>query len=398
MIKAGVCLIGLLGSAPVCADWVFSAPIDVATPQTAKTFYHLDAAGRRSIAAGQDTLAVVWEDDHAGRPDVYVALKTFNAGIFTPPRRLNAEAEAYAPGVTALGKAFLAGWTEADAVWVRVVDGGTLGDPLRVSVRNADQLALTALDARTALAVWTETLPAGTCIHAARLDVQDMSIRAGRPFPVSDCAAQQHQTRPALTAGPQGVLVAWQDRSSGTHRIYASLVHADGRSSAPVQINDTIQKSASYGNGSSAIDPVVAASAHGYWLAWLDKRADRAGYKIYSAHTAGAHAWSDDLKVQDDFGDETPQWSAALAVMPDGKAVTVWSDAREDNGQDVYYADFRDGAWGDNVLIEHAAGARDQHSPAVAADAAGKLHLVWLHQSDDGGSRIRYSVGVPGGD
>lgn len=398
MTRAGVCVIGLMCSAPAGAGWEFSAPLDVVPPQSAKTFYHLDAAGRRNIAAGSDTVAVVWEDDHAGRPDAYIALKRFSDAAFAAPVRLNVGDEAFAPGVTAFGEGFLAGWTEADAVWVRLIDGKTLGAPLRLSSRSADQLALAGLDARTALAVWTETLPEGTCIHAARLELKGEGIVAGRAYPVSDCAAQRHQTQPTLTAGPQGVLVAWQDRSSGTNSVFASLADAAGRFSAPVQINDTVQKSATYGSGSSAINPVAAATEEGYWLAWLDKRADRAGYKIYSARSTDGRAWSEDLKVQDDFGDETPQWSVSLAATPAGAAVAVWSDAREDEGQDIYFAEYRDGEWSENIAIDHASGARDQHYPALAVDAADGLHLIWLHQSEDGGSRLRYSFGVPGGE
>lgn len=398
MKSAIVWLIGLLISAPACAAWEFSAPLDVSPQHARKAFYHLDAAGRRNIAANRDTVAVVWEDDHAGRPDAYIALKRMADAAFSSSRQLNAGGEAFAPGVTAVGEGFLAGWTEADTVWVRYVDGKTFGEPLQLSTHSADQLALAALDGRTALAVWTETLAEGTCIHAARLEVSGSEITAGRAFPVADCAAQRHQTQPTLSVGPKGVLVVWQDRSSGTNSVYASLAEDAEEFSAPVQINDTVQKSASYGSGSSAVNPVVASSDQGYWLAWLDKRADRAGYKIYSAHSRDGLAWSDDLKVQDDFGDETPQWSVSLAIAPGGAPVAVWSDAREDNGQDVYYGTFAADAWSDNVLLEPAAGALDQHNPAVAVDASGGLHLIWLHQSADGVSRIKYSFGRLSGD
>lgn len=399
MTRAAVWLIGLLSSVPACAAWEFSAPLDV-TPQYApKTFYHLDAAGRRNLAANRDTLAVVWEDDHAGRPDAYIAFKKFSDAAVSTPRRLNAGSDAFAPGVAAVGEGFLAGWTEADTVWVRYVDGKSFSAPLRLSARSADQLALAAIDSRSALAVWTETLAEGaTCIHAARLELNDSAIIADRAFPVTDCKTQRHQTQPTLTVGPHGVLVAWQDRSSGTNSVYASLAKDAGQFSAPVQINDTVQKSASYGSGSSAINPVVASSAEGYWLAWLDKRADRAGYKIYSARSRDGRAWSEDIKVQDDFGDETPQWSVSLAIASTGAAVAVWSDAREDKGQDIYYGIFEADAWSDNVLLETAAGALDQHYPAVAGDTAGGLHIIWLHQSADGASRIKYSVGRWSGD
>lgn len=243
------------------------------------------------------------------------------------------------------------------------------------------------------MAVWVETLQNGTCIHAARLNWMRDSITAGRAFPVTDCKAQRFQAQPTLVAGPKGILVVWQDRSSGTNRIYGSVSKDAQHFSPPIQINETIQKSATYGSGSSAINPVVTQSAGRFWVLWLDKRAERSGYKIYSAQSADGLTWSSNAPVQDSFGDETPQWSVSVTQSSAGEAFAVWSDAREGNGQDVYYAYFRDGAWGDNNLIEHAAASRDQDSPALGSDAAGRIHLIWRHQPDEGTSCIKYAVG-----
>ena len=392
-MKALVWLLCLLSAVPACAAWTFSAPLDVSPEQNSKTFYHLDATGRRNIAVNHHTLAVVWEDNHTGRADAYVALKWLADKSFSAPVRMSAGTEAFAPGVAAVGAGFLAGWTEGNAVWVRYVDGSGLGQAVRLSKHAADQLALAPLDSTTAMAVWTETVAGGTCIHAAHLDVTGNSVTAGHAFPIADCATQHFQTQPALVAGPQGVLVVWQDRSSGANRVYGSIAKDAQHFSPPVQINDTIAKSATYGSGSSAINPVVAAFAEGYWVAWLDKRADRAGYKIYSARSSAGREWSEDLKVQDAFGDETPQWSVSVTVTPTGEALAAWSDAREGNGQDIYYAFFRDGVWSDNYLLEHAAATRDQDNPSVVSDAEGNIHLIWRHQSDDGTSRIKYAVG-----
>lgn len=393
MIRVCGWLVGLLSAAHACAAWEFSAPYDVTPEPSANTFHHLDATGRRNIAVNLDTVAVAWEDNHTGRADAYIAFRRRTDAAFSTPLRLNADAEAYAPGVAAAGTGFLAGWTEAGAVWVRHVDTKAAGQSVRLSTRNADQLALASLDEHSAIAVWTETRQDGTCIQTARLEIEGNTVTAGRAQPVSDCASQRFQTQPAVVMGTKGVLVAWQDRSAGSNRVYASLAKDARHFSAPVQISATIQKSANYGAGSSAINPVVAASAQAYWIAWLDKRADRAGYKIYSAHSADGLAWSENLKVQDSFGDEAPQWSVAMTVTAAGTAVAAWSDAREGNGQDIFCSMFGDGAWSDNVLIEHAAAALDQDSPSLIGDANGGIHLVWRHQSADGSARIRYSAG-----
>jgi len=388
-----VSLVSMLGVAQACAAGEFSAPIDVSPQLGPQTFYHLDATGRRNIAVNNDTVAVVWEDNHAGRPDAYIALKQFDEKTFLSPRRINVGAEAFAPSVAAAGSGFLVGWSETDSVLARYVDAQGVGKPVRLTTRSADQIAIALLDNRTAMAVWVETLSSGTCIHAARLALTQDSITAGRSFPVTDCRSQRFQAQPTLVAGPKGILVVWQDRSSGTNRIYGSLSKDAQHFSPPVQINETIQKSASYGSGSSAINPVVAQSADRYWVLWLDKRADRAGYKIYGAQSTDGLAWSSNVPVQDSFGDETPQWSVSVTLSSEGEALAAWSDAREGNGQDVYYAFFRDGAWSDNNLVEHAAASRDQDSPALGSDAAGRIHLIWRHQSDEGTSRIKYAVG-----
>lgn len=384
-------LIGFIG-APAHADWAFSAPLDLAEGLDAQTYYHLDAGGRHNIAANNDAVAVVWEDNHSGQPQVYLAVKQHSAATFTAPRRLNQQTEAYAASIRATATGFLIGWTEADTVWAVHTDGKRSGTPLRLSAGTADQLSFTVLDNGTALAVWTQLRPQGSCIYASRLQLQQTQLQSDTPSPVADCRQQQLQSHPSAAGGADGIVVAWQDRSSGVNRVYGSHSVAATQFSAPVQINESIQKSEQYGLGSSAINPVLSWHADGFWALWLDKRADRAGYKIYGAHSKDGLTWSENIAVQDSFGDETPQWSVALAHDAAGMPIAAWSDARENNGQDIYLAGYTDNAWSDNTLVTWAAGALDQDSPALTSDPQGRLHLVWRHQSEDGKQVIRYTV------
>ncbi len=392
-MRRAACFIALVVAAQSCPAWEFTSAIEVSRHQGKNTFHHLDATGRRSIAVNDEWVAVSWEDNHSGETNAYVALKRLTDDRFLNAEQLNTAGSAYTPGITAFADGFVAGWSDDDAVWARFIGADSKGSPVRVSTSHADQIALAPLDSTSAIAVWMSR-ENGTCIYAARLQLKGTALTAGTPTPVSDCAVQRSQSQPAVATGSDGTVIVWQDRTTGTNRVYASRTKDAATFTEPVQINETVKKSATWGAGSSAINPSIEHGAQGFWVSWLDKRADRAGYKVYSALSEDGLSWSENLKVQDDFGDETPQWSVSLAVSPTGDGIATWSDAREAAGQDIYFARTEDGDWSENHLFEGGAGPGDQGSPSVAVDAKGTLHIVWIDKADENSSALKYATGT----
>ena len=62
--------------------WQFDSRIAV-TPEPARsTYHHLDGAGRRHIAVSGGMVAVTWEDDRSGDPQVYAAILSADGEAF----------------------------------------------------------------------------------------------------------------------------------------------------------------------------------------------------------------------------------------------------------------------------------------------------------------------------
>jgi hypothetical protein len=171
----------------------------------------------------------------------------------------------------------------------------------------------------------------------------------------------------------------------------------DGRSfAAPVRLSDLPKgggqaRALGLGAGTGAMRPTLTAwGAQGVVAVWLDKRDFLSGYDVYAAFDSGTRRFGPNLKVQDSFGDNMAQWHAQVVGGADGRLLALWDDAR-DGTPDVWLADWDGKAFGDNVAVPAAAGTGVQSDPAAALDAAGNLHVVWLEQDEQAGTRVRYA-------
>ena len=93
------------------AEWRFETPVELTAKDAAAHFHHHDGAGRRHVAAGKQQVAVVWEDDHSGMPQVYMAVLPYGADTHAARYRLSLGGEAYEPAVVAAGATCVGGRT-----------------------------------------------------------------------------------------------------------------------------------------------------------------------------------------------------------------------------------------------------------------------------------------------
>ena len=105
--------LALVTSGAHAAPWQFSAPLTLAGATGEPHYHHLDGAGRRHVAADTNHVAIVWEDDRSGAPQVYFASKGHRATGFAESIRLSTGAEAYEPAIAGLGAGhWLAAWEQ----------------------------------------------------------------------------------------------------------------------------------------------------------------------------------------------------------------------------------------------------------------------------------------------
>ena len=82
--------------------WTFDSSISVTGPPMDAVYHHLDGSGRKHIAAGTESVAVVWEDNRSQAPQIYVTLKSITQEGFPEALQVSSGSEAYEPAIEAI--------------------------------------------------------------------------------------------------------------------------------------------------------------------------------------------------------------------------------------------------------------------------------------------------------
>lgn len=398
-------LFGVLAwsSALSAAPWDFGAPLEVAGGEGTPHFHHLDGAGRRHVAATDDAVALVWEDDRDATPQVYAVIKPHAVVVFPPSMRLSDGGEAYEPAIVALDRQrWLAAWEQDGQIRAVVVDAKGIGPRVTLAGSGSRQVTLaTAAQGRVA-AVWARDRDGGQLLESAELHVTGRSIEAVSPtVQVAPLDDHPYQGHPAATWTADGhLVVAWEDRRAGHTRLFHSRSSAGGDFAAERQLNEHSGphdgSPDGVGLGSGVMRVMVARAADGELRAiWLDKRNPASGYAVWGASSDDqGDRFGPNVMVQDEFGATVPQWHAALAGGE--RFVAAWDDTRESWGDqaepgDIILSWTDDGRWSADLVVPGASGPGYQGSPAVDLDPSGDLHLIWLDAGDlSSPTRLRY--------
>ncbi len=354
----------------------------------AGVFHHLDASGRNSLAVAGDNAALVWEDNRAGAPGCFLAVKSGAANAFK--EYAFGRGECFEPAIAAFdGERFLLIWEDADGVKVALADGAGPGAATRLAESGSHgNVAVHAT--LGAIAAWSAPDGRWRRIWSARLRLEGGHLHVADAHPADAAPAADDQTFPALAAGPQGLTLAWEDRRHGHTVIYGSQ-SADAQTwSAPFRIsgNPTGKAAGDLGRGTGAMRPALARFGERIAASWLDKRDFLSGYDVYAALSTDAR-FAKDQKAQDSFGDAIAQWHVAAAGNAQGELVIAWDDDR-DGTPDIWLTRLGETGYGENFTLPEASGPGGQSDPAIALDAAGNLHLAWIERNEAGMTRLRY--------
>jgi hypothetical protein len=390
----------LFPAAVLGQPWSFGDPITVAGSPDSGDYHHLDGAGRRHIAASQDQVAIVWEDDRTGSPQIYLAVKPDQAAGFPPDQRLSDGDEAYEPALVSIDDGrWLAAWEQDGTIKARLIDAS--GRQVTLASDGVDRIA----------AVWARGQAGGQLIQAAELRVDGRNVAlVETPVNVAPVDDPPYEGYPSAVWTPDGrLVVAWEDRRAGHTRLLFSS-RARGQDFAPPgQLNAFRQPASEDGKpvhlGTGAMRVMLASDSKGLVRAvWLDKRNAASGYAVWGAASDdGGRSFGPNQIVQDRYGAEVAQWHAALTGGKTG-FVAAWDDPREgwgDAGEtgDVLVSWNQRGGWSPDFVVPGASGDGYQGSPSVALDPKGALHLVWIERADlKSATRLRYLRAEPKAD
>lgn len=387
-------------SLPGWADtWNFGEKIAIGENLEANVFQHLDATGRKNLASSGDTLAVVWEDNRQGAPQVYVAFKNLNAKKFSKDRKVSTGNNAYAPTVLALNDdRFLIAWEQDDAIWARTVTTSELGPAVPLSKGKSAQVTLASANGREIVAAWSQQAGLFSQIVTSSMNITAKGevVRVKKPQAVEAKKTVNDQLYPVMVATPNGHTLAWEDRREGHTVILYSHAEPNKPFNSPRALNEIVQKSEKYGRGNGVTRVALTVFARDkIGAAWMDKRGFQTGYDIYAAFSddGGLHFGANEL-VQDAFADQYSQWHPVITGNNSNQVLVAWDDDR-DGTSGIWLAWKTKEGWSPNISLGNISDAnKQQTNPAMTLDARDNLHLIWLEQSEENApTRMMYAMG-----
>ena len=394
-LRAGLALCVCMPA--VAFAWTYTPVISVSETHQPRTFQHLESSGNRSIAISKTHVAIAWEDNHTGKPEVYIAFKALNAPRFSAALRVNDTGPAYEPALAGLADGrFVVVWEANDHIWARILSPQHTGAVQQLSQQAAREATVTTTATGQLWMAWAAKAGAHYQIVATQAIAPGDKLQLLSLKPVDPTSPTQDQLYPSIAVTTTGITVGWEDRRYGHTRLFTAFAGPNAGFGELRQLNLLKSKrSNTYGNGTGAMRLVLASNGAQMVLAsWLDKRDFAEGYDVYAAVSHdGGNTFIGNEKVGDMLGANQPQWHAVCAMDGHGHAVVAWDDQR-DGSPDIWMSWRRDSGWGDNDSPKGANGAAEQSHPAIVFDKAGRLHMAFIDRGD-GFSSIRYLVATP---
>ena len=386
MFRFGLIFLGCMATSAWAIDrWSFNQRIAISADAKTGIFHHLDGAGRKHIAVSQQLVAVAWEDNRSGDPQVYVAFKTLADKSFSKAVQVSTGQEAYEPAITSLDRGrFVVAWEQDGSIYAELVQQSLQNAPIKLSQHGASHVSLASFNNRV-FAVWREQQDRFWSLQVAELDPGNDQLKRISLVRVEAQKLSKPVLYPTITASTSGLSVAWEDRRSGHTRLLFSHRPIDSKSFDSIDnLNEFFSNRNEYdkGNGVTRVsmhtfaeDEVIAA--------WMDKRRGGAGYGIFAAlGDSGGEAFGPNERVHSQNGDAQPHYNPATAGNSEGDFVIIWDDFRLGDS-DIWLSSYNeDEEWSEDFSPPPASGPGEQSHPSAVLDTEGNIHLVWIERGD----------------
>lgn len=377
--------------------WTFDEKMAITEIPVKGVYHHLEGAGRKHLAVSADSIAIVWEDNHNGDPQIYTSYKKLADHSFSRAFKVSTGIEAYEPAIAALtGSQFILAWEQDGAVYIRSLLNQKLSPPVKLSENSASHVTLATLDNKV-FAVWREQRGRSWGLWVSQLSVDN----AGLFTTISKNLVESEELEapvlfPSIAVNETGLMVAWEDRQSGHTRLKYSFSADTGRSfSEPQNLNEFFSNRNKYDKGSGVTRVSMSSFSEDEFVAsWMDKRRGGVGYGIFAAQ-GSEDSFGPNEKVHSQQGDALPHYNPATSGNKAGDMTIAWDDYRQGDS-DIWISSFTDeDEWSIDFLPEPASGKGEQSHAAIVLDDRGGLHLVWIERNTiDDPSRLWYSYGT----
>jgi hypothetical protein len=223
-----------------------------------------------------------------------------------------------------------------------------------------------------AIVTWMDGRSGTSRIHAQRISA-DGTVR-WTANGVALCSGSSYQYYPSITSdGAGGAIVTWFDYRNGNSDIYAQRISADG--TIPWTA-DGVALCTATGIQQSAI--IISDNAGGAVVTWQDDRSG-IGTDIYAQRisAAGSVQWAANGVAL--CAAASNQINPAITSNGGGGAIVTWLDYRSGTNYDLYTQQVSSAGsvqWAANGVALCTASS-NQYSPTIAPDGAGGAIVTW---------------------
>jgi hypothetical protein len=385
----------LMVSVSEAAGWSFTKKVPLSAAARSGVFHHLDGAGRKHIASSADRIAVVWEDNSSGDPQIYVAQKTSSQDQFDQTMLVSNGQEAYEPAIAAMTDGrFVVVYEQDGAVYARLLTQG-ISKALLLSDKAANPSVAAYGD--EVMVVWREKQQGSYALKVARLSVDNQtSLKQIVSYQIEPELVETPMLMPSITVNQSSVCIAWEDRRAGHTRLMYSFSELDVVNfSTPAYLNEFYSNRNEYDKGNGVTRVSISGFDDGEVLAaWMDKR-NGGGYAIYAAlGSDGGVDFGPNEKVQGKQGDQLPHYNPSVTGNESGQFAIAWDDFRQGNS-DIWISFYNeDSEWSSDFTPATATGAGEQTHASIALDSRGDLHMIWVEGAQSNApSQLWYSYG-----
>jgi len=170
------------------------------------------------------------------------------------------------------------------------------------------------------------------------------------------------------------IWTAWHTGTTGSRDIYIGKLAAGADNFG----NSIIIRD----NSTDQCNPAIAVdSDNKLYVAWQDNR--NGNWDIYISTSSDGANWSAEIRVTDSNDNQT---NPAIVIDSSNNAYVAWEDDRNDN-QDIYIASSNNG-FVSTTISQITSDTSDQSQPAIAADSANTVYVVWTDTRNSGKNDI----------
>ena len=378
-----------------CSAW--NAPVQIDDSHTAHKV-DLPVSGTQVAATADGGFVAVWFQDDADRRAILATRFNPDTQAWSRPQAIDLQGPqagaSSIPAITADRQGRLTVvWFQAvdgrNAVFAARSDGGAWQAPQRLDQPalpgNATNPQLAADAAGNVTVVWQQPNGRHTAIYAAHW--QQATLRWLPAQPIDRGPANAYN--PVIAATPQGrVVAAWQQGTSGREAVFAAALQPSGQSwGAPRRLS---------AEGIAATSPALTATPQetivAAWVQGRDALRRIAVSQLLPEGSGAAFRWSAP-QIQHSTAFTGPALSPALTADAAGDLTLVWEQAKSAQGGPVRYAilaarrdagaDAASARWSPPQQID-APALRSAGNPVLVTDAAGNVRCAWYQDGPSG--------------